>query len=83
MNLTEAAQVLGISPRTLRLAVERGEIEVNHPLADGPWVFKRTVLETSAAATLVARVRRHGPEGAIPTLNKEPSFLAHFKHIAR
>jgi hypothetical protein len=36
MNLTEAASVLGISARTLRLAVERGEIEADHPLADGP-----------------------------------------------
>ncbi len=40
MNLTEAAHVLGISARTLRLAVERGEIEADHPLADGPWVFQ-------------------------------------------
>jgi hypothetical protein len=70
MNLTEAAQVLGISPRTLRLAVERGEIEADHPLADGPWVFKRSVLETPAAAALVARVRRHGPEGTIPNADQ-------------
>ena len=40
MNLTEAAQVLGISARTLRLAAERGEIDATHPLPDGPWVFK-------------------------------------------
>jgi hypothetical protein len=66
MNLTEAAHLLGISARTLRLAVERGEIEAQHPLADGPWVFRRTVLETPAAATLVARVRRRTPEGTIP-----------------
>ena len=70
MNLTEAAHVLGISPRTLRLAVECGEIEAEHPLADGPWVFKRSVLETPAAAALVARVRRHGPEGTIPNADQ-------------
>ena len=67
MNLTEAAQVLGISPWTLRLAVERGAIEADHPLADGPWVFKRSVLETPAAAALLARVRRHEREGTIPS----------------
>jgi hypothetical protein len=67
MNLTEAAHVLGISARTLRLAVERGEIEADHPLADGPWVFKRSVLETPAAATLVARVRRRTQEVTIPS----------------
>ncbi len=54
MNLKEAARVLGINPRTLRLAVERGEIEAEHPLRDGPWVFQRRVLE----ATLVARVSK-------------------------
>jgi hypothetical protein len=32
MNLGEAARVLGISPRTLRLAVERGEIDAVQPL---------------------------------------------------
>jgi len=58
MNLTEAAHALGISPKTLRLAVERREIDAEHPLADGPWVFHRRVLETEAAAALVARVRR-------------------------
>lgn len=36
MNLTEAAEFLGISPRTLRLAVERGEIVAEHPLSEGP-----------------------------------------------
>jgi len=67
MNLTEASDVLGISARTLRLAVERGEIEADHPLADGPWVFKRSVLETPAAATLVARVRGRTHEVTIPS----------------
>ena len=67
MNLTEAAHVLGISPRTLRLAVERGEIAADHPLAEGPWVFKRRDLETPAAAALVARVQRRGHDGTIPS----------------
>ena len=66
MNLNEAACVLGISARTLRLAVERGEIEADHPLRDGPWVFQRRVLDTPAAATLLARVRRRTQEVAIP-----------------
>lgn len=66
MNLKEAAHALGISPRTLRLAVERGEIAGDHPLRDGPWVFQRCVLETPAAATLVARVRDRNHPAAIP-----------------
>ena len=58
MNLTQAAQLLGISSTTLRLAVEKGEIEAAHPLADGPWIFSRTALETEAAQKLVKRAQR-------------------------
>ena len=57
MNLTEAADALGVSPRTLRLAVERGEIEAAHPLADGPWVFNRNELAKKAAVDFVERIR--------------------------
>jgi DNA invertase Pin-like site-specific DNA recombinase len=66
MNLSEAARILGISPRTLRLAVERGDIEAAHPLPDGPWVFQRQALEAPAAAALVARVRDRNHQPAIP-----------------
>ncbi len=58
MNLTQAAEFLGISSRTLRLAVERGEIQADHPLNDGPWVFNRQALESDAAIQLVDRVQR-------------------------
>jgi DNA invertase Pin-like site-specific DNA recombinase len=67
MNLKEAAHVLGINPRTLRVAVERGEINADHPLPDGPWVFQRRALEVPAATTLVARVRRRPHEVTIPS----------------
>jgi hypothetical protein len=67
MNLTEAATSLGVSGRTLRLAVERREIEAEHPLADGPWVINQRALETDAAARFVERVRRSNRDPAIPT----------------
>ncbi len=70
MNLTQAADFLGISARTLRLAVERGEIEADHPLNDGPWVFNRRALETEAAARLVARVRGRREFPAKPTASQ-------------
>jgi DNA invertase Pin-like site-specific DNA recombinase len=66
MNLTEASDSLGVSARTLRVAVERGEIEAAHPLADGPWVFNRSELETKAAMIFVERVRCGKPGTAIP-----------------
>ena len=58
LNLTKAALFLGISTTTLRTAVESGEIEAEHPLPDGPWVFSRTALETEAAKKLAIRVQR-------------------------
>jgi hypothetical protein len=59
MNLTEAAAFLGLSPKTVRLAVERGEISAEHPLPDGPWIFQKRVLDTESTRTLVEHVQ-HG-----------------------
>jgi hypothetical protein len=59
LSLTEAAAHLGVSGITLRLAIERGEIEAEHPLPDGPWVLNRRGLETGTAAQLVERTRGH------------------------
>jgi DNA invertase Pin-like site-specific DNA recombinase len=67
MNLTEAANSLGVNSKTLRLAVERGDIEAEHPLGDGPWVFNRRAMETQAAAQFLARVRGSNRDPAIPT----------------
>jgi hypothetical protein len=36
LNLSNAAKLLQIAPKTLRLAAEAGEIEAIHPLPDGP-----------------------------------------------
>ena len=71
MNLIKAAAFLGVSPRTLRLAVERGEIEAQHPLPDGPWVFGKQAWESEAAIHFVQRVRRERP--AIP-IDPQPAF---------
>jgi len=53
----EAAELIGISSRTLRLAVERGE---------GPWIFNRDTLKTEAVTKLVARARARRGDHAIP-----------------
>jgi DNA invertase Pin-like site-specific DNA recombinase len=71
MNLTEAARFLEVSARTLRLAVERGEIEAQHPLTEGPWVFNRRALETEAAASLLVRIARGHRTPAIPMAGQE------------
>jgi DNA invertase Pin-like site-specific DNA recombinase len=57
LNLSKAAKLLGITPKTLRIAAESGEIEAIHPLADGPWIFNRDTLAGSEAQTIVTRAR--------------------------
>jgi DNA invertase Pin-like site-specific DNA recombinase len=57
LNLSKAATLLGIAPKTLRIAAESGEIEAIHPLPDGPWIFSRSALTGSKAQTIVTRAR--------------------------
>jgi DNA invertase Pin-like site-specific DNA recombinase len=57
LNLSKAARLLGITPKTLRIAAESGEIAAIHPLPDGPWIFSRGVLTGSEAQTIVMRAR--------------------------
>ncbi len=45
MNLTQAAAHVGVAPKTLRRAVEHGDVKAMHPLPDGPWVFNRTDID--------------------------------------
>ena len=45
LNLTNAAALLRVIAKTLRLAAECGEVDAIHPLADGPWLFSRVVLD--------------------------------------
>lgn len=67
MNLSQAADFLGISSRTLRLAIERGEIQGEHPLEDGPWLLNRENLGTEVAKAVVKRVRTRSPKAAVPS----------------
>jgi hypothetical protein len=68
LNLNNAARLLQVAPKTLRVAAEAGEIEALHPLPDGPWIFSRAVLSTAPARTITERARqnpRH-PAGSHP-----------------
>lgn len=58
LKLKEAADIVGVSTATLRLAIERGEILGEHPLPDGPWVINRADLDTEAAKRLQQRAKR-------------------------
>jgi hypothetical protein len=58
LTLTEAADQLHMSGITLRLAIERGEIDAEHPLTNGPWVINRRALETPRAIRFAEQSRR-------------------------
>ncbi|WP_375784856.1 hypothetical protein ACE10Z_35125 [Bradyrhizobium sp. Pha-3] len=49
INLSKAARLLKIAPKTFRLAAEAGEIAAIHPLSEGPWIFARAELSASTA----------------------------------
>ena len=66
LTLTEAADQLQMSGKTLRLAIERGDIEAEHPLANGPWVLQRRALETDRAVRFVERIRTPRRKAALP-----------------
>src|SRR5712672_385137 len=68
LNLSNAAKLLKIAPKTLRLAAEAGEIESIHPLPDGPWIFARAALITTSAQSIAERARLNPryPTGSHP-----------------
>ena len=70
MNLTQAAAFLDINSQTLRLALERGEIPAEHPLAGGPWIVSRNSLEADASKRLASRVHDRKHASAIPAANQ-------------
>jgi hypothetical protein len=61
LNLGQAAALVSVAARTLRLAAERGEVKAIHPLSDGPWVFSRSDLDGPAARNLamLSRASKH------------------------
>jgi DNA invertase Pin-like site-specific DNA recombinase len=68
LNLTDAAHLLGVSPKTLRIAAEAGMVEGNHPLSDGPWLFGRSELATPGAQQVAFHAKRRvkHPAGSHP-----------------
>lgn len=74
MNLTQAAAHLGVSPRTLRQAAERGHVNAEHPLSDGPWVFERTTLDDPDVLARFAHLPHTRGGAAVPSA-QQPSLV--------
>lgn len=58
MSLKDAALHLQISASALRRLAERNEIPSEHPLPNGPWIFKRDHLDDAKTRSLVDGIRR-------------------------
>jgi len=76
MNLTDAATFLDVSPRTLRLAIDRGAIPADHPFGDGPWVISRDLLGGESAQALKQRVSQGARRPAVPDCQQEESLFS-------
>jgi DNA invertase Pin-like site-specific DNA recombinase len=76
MNLTDAAAQLDVSPRTLRLAIDRGDISADHPFADGPWVISRDVMQGESAQALKRRVSRGTRRPAVPDSQQDQTLFS-------
>lgn len=74
LNLRDAAALIGVAPRTLRIAAEKGEIDAMHPLADGPWIFKREDIEGDAGRQLALRTRRARKHPAVSNPDQQILF---------
>jgi DNA invertase Pin-like site-specific DNA recombinase len=67
LNLSQAARLVGIANRTLRLAIERGYIAAERPIACGPWVLNKQTLQGDEAVRFVQRVRSGKPQPTVPS----------------
>jgi DNA invertase Pin-like site-specific DNA recombinase len=74
LNLRHAAALVGVAPRTLRIAAEHGEINALHPLEDGPWIFKRADLEGTAGQVLALRVQGSPSHPTVSSPNQQDLF---------
>jgi DNA invertase Pin-like site-specific DNA recombinase len=67
LNLTQSAHLVGVSNRTLRLAIERGYIDAERPIACGPWVLNKQSLESESASRLLDRARLGRSSATVPS----------------
>ena len=58
LSLTDAANHLDLCELTLRVAAEKHQVPAMHPLAEGPWIFRRADLAQPGVRALVERVNQ-------------------------
>lgn len=67
MTLKQASAFVGVSPRTLRLTVQRGEVNALHPLPFGNWIFLLKDLDTVEVKKRFANCKKGNRRPTIPS----------------
>src|ERR1051326_407326 len=70
LNLSEAARSAGVTNRTLRLAIERGDIVAERPVKSGPWVINKEALGSDAAKAFFQRAGNRSSQRTIPAMDQ-------------
>lgn len=76
LNLSGAAAILGITPKTLRIAAEAGDVEGVHPLPEGPWIFGREALMRQSSIAIAKRAKRTAQHPAGPDTDQQSLFAS-------
>jgi hypothetical protein len=74
LNLSHAAHHIGVSPKTLRAAIEAGEIEGIHPLPKGLWIFGWNEIGRSAAHQFASHARQNAKYPTASHVNQQSLF---------
>jgi hypothetical protein len=74
LALTDAARLIGVSPKTLTIAAEAGAVDSNHPLSDGSWLFRRSELATPQAQQVADQARQREKHPARPHPDRKNPF---------
>ena len=74
LNLSRAAAIAGVAPRTLRLAAERGDLKAVHPLAEEPWVFSRADLDNPDLLSFAQQASERRKHPAVPDPAQQTLF---------
>ena len=62
LNLSQAAAYVGVATKTLRRAVQRGDVAALHPLPVGPWVFEVHELDRTRHLLKIGPAAPAGPQ---------------------
>jgi hypothetical protein len=76
MNLSQASAFLGVAPGTLRVAVAKGTIVGEHPLTDGPWVFRREIWKAKRRPSSSSGFAATAPPPQKQARNMKPTIFS-------